>query len=293
MEIILTLSPSTKTGSTTLATYLANSLVDAKSNSLVLLIEWTKYTGRSIFLNSNTEESIKSLSTVVYDKTTLSNNLNTSKYNRNVYYLCQNMFSNPIDMNNYIDSTIINILKEVKSMGGFKYVILDLPSYTEPIKNTVLSKSFPFEINSIFSVIDEDAISFKHMKDMTELIKLTNPKIHNTTYIINKTSEYYVDYLNRYTGNDIFPAINLLKVPYIENMTDNCNRGSIYSFGDSKKFKELTSTVLMMKDIVENKTAGYGLTFKMDRLNELKEQGYPILEIKNQRKRGKRNVDNK
>ena len=149
MEIILTLSPSTKTGSTTLATYLANALVDPGSNELVLLIEWTKFTGRSVFLNDNTEESIKALSTVVYDKTTLSNNLNTSKYNRNVYYLCQNMFSNPIDMNNYVDTTIVNILKEIKSMGGFKYVILDLPSYTEPIKNTILSKSFPFEINSI------------------------------------------------------------------------------------------------------------------------------------------------
>lgn len=283
MELILFLSPTTRTGTTTLSHYLANSLVQDDSKELVLVIEWTKFTGRSVFLNSNTTETNKQLSTVVYDKSSLNNHLMASSYNRNVFYICQNMYSHPLDMDKYLETILIDILKEVRLLTGFKYVIIDLPSYFEPVKNSVLSKSFPFPINSIFSVLDEDAISFKHMKDFTEYMNLINTPIHNTSYIINKTTEYYVDYLNKYKGTDLFPAINLLKVPYINQMTDNCNRGAMFSFGNDKQFNDLMVTIDTMIDIVKNKRAGYNLSFSAEQVTKLLEEGYSIPELSNKK----------
>ena len=281
MELIVFLSPAPRTGSSTIAHYLANTLVEEKSKELVLVIEWTKYTGRSIFLNSNTTEHTKQLASAVFDKDTLSNNLCTSKYNRNVYYLCQSMFSSPVELNNYLDTSIIEILKEVKALGGFKYVILDLPAYLEPVKTTVLSKTFPFKINTLISVLDEDAKTFKDMKDLTEVVNYigeVNP--HNTTYVMNKNTQYYVDYLNKYTGTTLFPACNLLNSPYMEKMTDNVNRGDIYAFGEDKKFKEFLYMVQCLNEIVTENLVGFGLNFSKDRLKELQEGGYNILELK-------------
>lgn len=281
MNLIVFLSPAPRTGTSTIAHYLANTLVEEKSKELVLIIEWTKYTGRSIFLNSNTTEHTKQLASAVFDKETLSNNLCTSKYNRNVYYICQTLFSSPIELNNYLETSIIDILKEVKSLGGFKYVILDLPAYLEPVKTTVLSKSFPFKINTLISVLDEDAKSFKDMKDLTEVVNYTGQiDVHNTTYILNKNTQYYVDYLNKYNGTTLFPACNLLNSPYLEKMTDNINRGDIYAFGEDKKFREFQYMIQCLNEIVTNNIVGFGLSFNPKRLTELQEMGCNILELK-------------
>ncbi len=277
MKITVLLSPRGCTGVTTISNYLLNAIVQPNSKETALLIEFSKSTGKTVYLNYNTLERNKCLSNTVINTYLLKENLCKSKYNKNCFYLCQNINNKITDLESYPLDCISSIIDEVRKTTPMSHIIIDLPSYLlEKCRLYVLSKKFKYQIDNMFLVLDEDALTFKSLKDMSELASLYDDTKHYCTYVVNKTTEHYVDYIDNYSGAG-FPSINLIKLPYISDMNDISNRGTIYNMGKDKTFEEFQNGISKMVSIIHNKEAGYGLNFDNDTVEELTHEGFSLV----------------
>lgn len=277
MHISVILSPRHSTGTTTIANYLLNELGSSVRKETALLIEFSKSTGKSVFINNKSTERNRCLSDVVINTSVLKDNICKSFYNSNCMYLAQNVGNSRTDLNKYPIHCIQLIIDEVKKSLPVDHIIIDLPAdLEEQARLFVMSDKFKYKVDNWFLVLDEDVLTFKSLKDMSEIHNRLTEPIKHTTVIVNKTTNGYVDYIDRYNPLG-FPVINLIKIPYIHNMNDLSNRAKIYSVGSNKVYAELESGIKKMVSIIRNRDIGHGVKLSKDLQDELLEAGHVLV----------------
>lgn len=251
-------SPQHSTGTTVIANYLAGQ-VAKKSNKLTLLIEFNRVASRTLYMQKKTTERRKSLAAVVQSSTTLKDNILKSSHFSDLYFLSPNIYDDFLKLSTYSFSAIDNILTEASK--HFDNIVLDLPSnLEEPILGAVLSRNFSHKIDNLLMVLDEDAITYKGLNDFSSFLTMaseTEPKY--VTYVVNKQTERYIDYIEKSLNLPMFKPLNLVKFPFIPDLLDTINRGTIYALGSGSKAKEFMKSVATLADIVLECKYGVGI----------------------------------
>lgn len=270
------LSPRAGIGTTTVGQYFVNALTGARETSLY--IEISKNTGYTSFINGNTLERNKCLSNIVINTHLLRENTCKSKYNPNVFYICQNIANLRSDMDKYPINFLKAILDEATENFPVDYIVIDLPSnLDEHSRLFALSTKLGYRVSNWFICLDENALTFNMLQDMSELSNSLGEPEKPCTIIVNKTTENYTSYIEKYNPFR-FPPLNLVKVPYIKDMVDLANRGKIYAFSNKREMAELTTSMQTLVSIVKNHESGYGLELSKESIEIAVQQGRRILD---------------
>lgn len=258
MKLAVFLSPNSKTGTSTVGNYVATSLAK-KTQSLTLYIEFSKITGRSLFFHGKPAETRRSISEVVYDPRTLQKQIIKSKYTEFLHFICMNIYEDFLHMTTYVPSVMANIVTEASRF--YEYIIIDLPAnFEEPMVGTVLSRNFEHRIDNFICVLDEDVLTAKLLYDLEALLKMgKESKPKELTYVVNKTTEHYIDYLERSLDIGLVVPVNLINLPYILEIKDCTNRADVYKIGTGPAPKKFYSGIDTIRDILITNKRGIGL----------------------------------
>lgn len=247
-------SPIHRVGVSTIGNYLA---CEVAKDDLTLYIEWSDSTGKSMYINNSISERKRCLSNAVYSTAELKNNLVRSRHNKNLFYLCQNITNTVLSLKNYSQTALYRIVKEAQK--DFKHIIIDLPAdLREQVVTYTFSRHFHY-IDNIVVVLDEDALTFKKLHDFSAILNLGHEDAKEITYIINKTTQYYVDFIDKSLNLPKLKPINLLKIEDFSEMSDRTNRGNLYSLAGGRKYKKFFKEIDKLTDICLNNKDGYGI----------------------------------
>ena len=290
MSLTVLCSPNSKTGTTTVANYLGVS-VSKKTKQLTLLIEFSRYTGRTIYMQRQCTEKRKSLKNVVMnpkDFTVLKENIMISKNSSNLYFLAMNIYEDFLEMKSYASTSLTRIIENAKNY--FKHIIIDLPSnMEEPVVGAAFSNNFGHRIDNILMVIDEDVLTAKMLSDYSSVLRLGNADIKEVTYVMNKVTNHYVDFIDNHLELPLIKPLNIVKLLWLPDMVDCCNRGTPDRIGvgrNAKAFRkgidELTRIVLSPETI-----SGVGLHTSKRCKGELQSKNNEQVSSKQKRKKEK------
>lgn len=250
MSLSVFVSPNTKTGTTTIANYVAMEIA-AKTKQLTLLIEFSRYTGRSIYMQRQVVEKRRSLKNVVLnptDVTVLQENIMISKHNKNLYFLSMNLYEDFLEMKSYASTSLTRLVNTAK--GYFQHIIIDLPSdFEEPVIGAAFSKTFDHKIDHIFMVLDEDVLSFKKLYDFSAILRLGEADPLHVTYVFNKITKHYIDFVEHHLELPLIKPLNLIKLLYIDEMVDCCNKGTPKNIGTGRSAKDFKRNIQTLTDI--------------------------------------------
>lgn len=276
-KIITFHAPLSQVGQTTIVNAVAYSL--AQQGNYVVILELSRYTGMSVFLNRGLGNLKNGLKQCLIDPSKVSDNLVESRVNPRVFYLCQNSKATASDLVSYNQSNIDNIITELQ--GAFDYILVDLPSdINDPAVVRVLSSEFSHEISHRVSVITENVLALKKLNDYDNIIfqSVTNTsKREKTTLVVNKSRNRYSPAFEPYlSGMPYSEIVNLINLVEVDEMVYLCNEGNLLSMGKTKEAKEYLSSIDMISKIITDGIEGVGVSRsskvsktqrKMDRAN--------------------------
>lgn len=162
-----------------------------------------------------------------------------------------------LSLKNYSQTALYRIVKEAQK--DFKHIIIDLPAdLREQVVTYTFSRHFHY-IDNIVVVLDEDALTFKRLHDFSAILNLGHEDAKEVTYIVNKTTQYYVDFIDKSLDLPKLKPINLLKIEDFNEMSDRTNRGNLYSLTGGRKYKKFFKEIDKLVDICLNNKDGYGI----------------------------------
>ena len=250
MSLSVFVSPNTKTGTSTIANYVALNIAK-KTKELVLLIEFSRYTGRSIYMQRQVAEKRRSLKNVVLnpsDFTVLQENIMLSKNDSNLYFLSMNLYEDFLEMKTYTSTSLTRLISNAKNY--FQHIVIDLPSnFEEPVTGATFSDTFDHKIDNIFMVLDEDALTYKLLYDFSSVLRLGNVQPLYVTYIVNKITKHYIDFIENHLTIPLVRPLNLVKLLWIPEMVDCCNSGSMLHIGLSGSAGNFLKNIGQITDI--------------------------------------------
>lgn len=260
-KIIVFRSSIGQTGQTSIANLVALSL--AKNGKYVALIELSKYTGMSTFLNKNLGNLKNDLKTCLIDPKKVKNNLVESRHSSKFMYISQNAKSTASDLASYNSSNIDEIVGQL--YGIFDYIFLDLPSEIDDVAVVrVLSKSFTYNISHQIVTITENVLALKKLNDYDNLIAKSMSNIKErakTTLVVNKSKGRYSPLFEPYLSELPYSEIvNLVNVINVEEFPYLCNEGDIFSLGNTKEAKEFLGSIDLIAKIIDNELEGVGVS---------------------------------
>lgn len=284
MSISVFVSPNTKTGTTTIANYVAMEIA-ARTKQLTLLIEFSRYTGRSIYMQRQVVEKRRSLKNVVMnptDVTVFQENIMLSKHNKNLYFLSMNLYEDFLEMKSYASTSLTRLVNTAK--GYFQNIIIDLPSdFEEPVVGAAFSKTFDHKIDNIFMVLDEDVLSFKKLYDFSAVLRLGEADPLHVTYVINKVTKHYIDFVEHHLELPLIKPLNLVKLLYIDEMVDCCNKGTPKNIGNGRSAKDFRQNIKTLADIALSGQKGsqpiVGIGVKVKKKKKANEQSSDMSEL--------------
>lgn len=238
-------------GTTTIANYVAVEL--ARRNNSTLLIEFSKKTGYSVYMQKGLTEVRRSLSEAMMVPERLNDNTIRSGHSKSLRYLCMNFRDDSLKMLNYREANITRIVSIAKSY--FDYIILDLPSDTlESIVPVVYSSMSDVKPDIQIVVTTEQANSFKYLNDFNCIMRLANEgTVRETTFVLNSVeSAHYQDYITEYLSSlPITKPVNSVYLPRVPGLSVICNKGEIYQMGVNSTTKLFCSQIDKIADIIE------------------------------------------
>lgn len=260
-KIIVFRSSIGQTGQTSIANLVGLSL--AKSGKYVALLELSKYTGMSTFINKNLGNLKNDLKTCLIDPKKVKNNLVESRHNPRFMYISQNAKSTASDLASYNSSNIDEIVGQL--YGIFDYIFIDLPSEIDDVAVVrVLSKSFTYNIDHHVVVITENVLALKKLNDYDNLIAKSMSNIRErakTTLVVNKSKGRYAPLFEPYLSELPYSEIvNLVGIINVEEFPYLCNEGDIYSLGNTKESKEFFGSIDILSKIIEEDVEGVGVS---------------------------------
>lgn len=260
-KIIVFRSSIGQTGQTSIANLVGLSL--AKSGKYVALLELSKYTGMSTFINKNLGNLKNDLKTCLIDPKKVKNNLVESRHSPRFMYISQNAKSTASDLASYNSSNIDEIVGQL--YGIFDYIFIDLPSEIDDVAVVrVLSKSFNYNIDHHVVVITENVLALKKLNDYDNLIAKSMSNIRErakTTLVVNKSKGRYAPLFEPYLSELPYSEIvNLVGIINVEEFPYLCNEGDIYSLGNTKEAKEFFGSIDILSKIIEEDVEGVGVS---------------------------------
>lgn len=260
-KIIVFRSSIGQTGQTSIANLVGLSL--AKSGKYVALLELSKYTGMSTFINKNLGNLKNDLKTCLIDPKKVKNNLVESRHSPRFMYISQNAKSTASDLASYNSSNIDEIVGQL--YGIFDYIFIDLPSEIDDVAVVrVLSKSFNYNIDHHVVVITENVLALKKLNDYDNLIAKSMSNIRErakTTLVVNKSKGRYAPLFEPYLSELPYSEIvNLVGIINVEEFPYLCNEGDIYSLGNTKEAKEFFGSIDILSKIIEEDAEGVGVS---------------------------------
>lgn len=260
-KIISFISGLPQSGQTTIANLVGLSV--ANQGKTVLLIEFSKYTGMSVFLNGSLSNKTSSLKNVLIDPSKAKDNIISSRNHKNLFYICQNIKSSFSDLDSYNANNIDLVLKEV--LGIFDYVFLDLPSdFSDIALNRVHHSTFNHKINNRFIIMNENVLSLKRLNDYDNAFIKSNANISEkkkATVIVNKSKNRYspifAPFLSDLPYTNVVNLVNVIDVP---EYTYLCNEGKLLNLGNTKEAKLFLSSIDMIAKILLEDLEGIGVS---------------------------------
>lgn len=260
-KIISFHSPLSQTGQTSIVNLVGCYL--AKQDNYVAILELSKYTGMSVFLNKKLGNLKNDLKTCLIDPTKVRNNLVESVHSNKLFFLSQNSKSTASDLTSYNSKNIDLIVEQL--MGSFDYVLIDLPSeITDVAAVRVLGSNFKFKIDHRVITITENVLALKKLNDYDNMISRSvsnRDKREKTTLVVNKSKVRYSPAFEPYlTGLPYTEIVNLVNVPYVEEFPYLANEGNIFSLGRTKEAKQFYGSTDMIARIIEEDIEGVGIS---------------------------------
>lgn len=260
-KIIVFRSSIGQTGQTSIANLVGLDL--AKNGKYVAILELSKYTGMSTFINKNLGNLKNDLKTCLIDPKKVKNNLVESRHCPRLMYISQNAKSTASDLASYNSSNIDEIVGQM--YGIFDYIFIDLPSEIDDVAVVrVLSKSFTYKIDHHVVVITENVLALKKLNDYDNLIAKSMSNIRErakTTLVVNKSKGRYAPLFEPYLSELPYSEIvNLVGIINVEEFPYLCNEGDIYSLGNTKEAKEFFGSINILAKIIEEDVEGVGVS---------------------------------
>ncbi len=290
-KIIVFRSSIGQTGQTSIANLVGLSL--AKSGKYVALLELSKYTGMSTFINKNLGNLKNDLKTCLIDPKKVKNNLVESRHNPRFMYISQNAKSTASDLASYNSSNIDEIVGQL--YGIFDYIFIDLPSEIDDVAVVrVLSKSFTYNIDHHVVVITENVLALKKLNDYDNLIAKSMSNIRErakTTLVVNKSKGRYAPLFEPYLSELPYSEIvNLVGIINVEEFPYLCNEGDIYSLGNTKEAKEFFGSIDILAKIIEEDVEGVGVSRSIKTSKTLRKAKMGSRLFNNKKSKGKNNT---
>lgn len=260
-KIISFHSPLSQTGQTSIVNLVGCYL--ARQDNYVVILELSKYTGMSVFLNKKLGNLKNDLKTCLIDPTKVKNNLVESVHNSKLFFLSQNSKSTASDLISYNSKNIDLIVEQL--IGSFDYILIDLPSeITDVASVRVLGSNFKFKIDHRVTVITENILALKKLNDYDNMISRSvsnREKREKTTLVVNKSKVRYSPAFEPYlSGMPFTEIVNLVNVPYVEEFPYLANEGNIFSLGRTKEAKQFYGSTDMIARIIEEDIEGVGIS---------------------------------
>lgn len=258
-KLIIASGTDNGTGATCILNYVAVEL--AKYGS-VLLIEFKRKTGFSIYMHRGHAERRRSLTEVINIPEKLSENVIKSPHRDTMYYLCMNLYEDCLKLQEYQGYKIIDIVKEAKKI--FDYVILDLPSDpTEPAVGVAYGRDLVYKPDHTLLFVDERVSSFKYLNDFNAILNIageTTPR--DTTFVINKVATaHYQEYIEDYLPSlPLTKPANKVWLPYLPDLITATNKGNIYETGVNADTKFFFAQIDELASIIRDNKRGVNLS---------------------------------
>lgn len=295
-KIITLHSPVPKVGQTTIANLLATTI--AQAGKYVLLVEMSKHTGYSVYLNSTYHRNYTTLNKALLNPDSISQNLVQSKYNSKFNFLCHSFESLSRETQAYNPVNVDKMLKQV--IDAYDYILLDLPSeLTEPITARVFKGEFTLPISHHLEIIDENVECMKRLNELGEEILSTRydkEERFHSSLIVNKSLKLYSPYFAPHMENIPFIEIdNIIDIPYIDGYTYLCNEGQMLSIGKSPAARDFAQQFKLIYKLLESKEVGVGniLSRTVDPSKIVKEKKKSLFSSKKKKKEPKGKPDTK
>lgn len=270
-KLILASGSDTGMGTTCIMNYVA---LELAKKGTVLLIEFKRKTGFSIYMHRGHHERRRSLTEVINIPERLSENVIRSPHSTNMFYLCMNLYEDSLKLQEYQSFKVIDIIKEAKRV--FDYVILDLPADpSEPAVGVTFGKDFIYKPDHTILFVDERVSSFKYLNDFNAILAVageTSPR--DVTFVINKVAtSHYQDYIEDYLPSlPLTKPTNKVWLPFLPDLITATNKGKIYETGINKVSKMFFRQVDELASIIYEDKRGVNLTKKtMDKLMEVED----------------------